>query len=118
MGRGNTSAPPTLFGAASNLPRGADQTMLARQPVQQVYGLTARSPLIDALANVDRDAGHDPGFGPRPGAFHRPVHVAAKQGHDLIVPADNAFECACLVGMPVTADVVVVDIERRMMNKH
>ena len=45
------------------------------------------------------------------------MDVAAKQGYDLRVTADQITERHGLLGPPVAADVVVADVKRRVVNE-
>lgn len=80
-----------------------------------------RSPLgdrfIDTLAQVDGHTGHHANRDTGPFVLDRPVDVTADQRFDLRVALDDRGQRRCLLGPAVAADVVVIDIERWMMNE-
>jgi len=85
--------------------------------VQHVNGPLLWVSFVDAFANVDGNARHNTGHRTSPLTFDKPVDVTAQQADHLVVAAHDISESCGLLGSAVTADVVVVDVERRMVNE-
>jgi len=85
--------------------------------VQHEYGAPRRLCLVHTLANVHGDARHDARLrsGPFPG--HGPVHVPAKQSGDLRVTLYDGLQRRDLRRPAIATDVMIADVEWRMVNK-
>lgn len=102
---------------AGNSPHLAHEAGFVRQAVQQVNGLFRGLGLVDTFAEIDRDARHDAGRPVSPLAFNQPVHMAADQPNDLGMTAYYVGKRRGLLGPSVAADVVIIDIERWMVDE-
>ncbi len=92
-----------------------DEAVRARYPVQHVD--RASLGLVYAVANIDRNTRHDPSLCSRPFPGNRPVNVPTEQSGDLSMPRHDVFKGLCFFRMAVAPDVMIADIERRMMNE-
>ena len=95
----------------------AHEPGLARSPVQQVDRLLARRDLVDALADVDGYAWHHAAERAGPSAFSQAMDMAAEHPLDLTMAANHVGQGRCLIGPAVAADIMVVDVERWMMDE-
>ena len=98
-------------------PGPADDATLLRHFVQLVHGPVLEPRHVDALADIDRDTRHGGGDRTGPLPFGWTVDVPAEEPSDLCVPADHGGQFFGLPRPAVAADIMITDVERRMMDE-
>jgi hypothetical protein len=94
-----------------------DKVGRAGQLVQHVDGSPPGLDFIDTFANIHGHTWHYACLRASPLPFDRPVHMSAEQPGHLWVPADNVLQCRSLFRTTVAPDLMITDIERRMVDK-
>ena len=85
--------------------------------MQHENGAPRRLGLVHTIANIDCDARHDARLCSGPVPRYGPVHMPAKQSGHLLVMLHDGPQRRCFFRVAVTADVMITDVERRMVNK-